>query len=95
MAAELLVLVKHDCEVCDQVLPVLDDAAAAGAPLRILSQSSPEETEAQARRIGLRTVPDVDVDLEVSARFDPDAVPTVVLLDGGPIKLPSTLTPGT
>jgi hypothetical protein len=83
MAAELLVLVKHDCEVCDQVLPVLDDAAAGGAPLRILSQSSLEETEAQARRIGLRTVPDVDVDLEVSARFDPEAVPTVLLLDGG------------
>src|SRR2546423_1768354 len=83
MAAELLVLVKHDCEVCDQVLPVLDDAAAAGAPLRILSQSSPEETAEQARRTGLRTVPDIDVDLEVSARFDPEAVPTVLLLDGG------------
>ena len=52
MAAELLVLVKHDCEVCDQVLPVLDAAAAAGAPLRILSQSSPEDTAAQARRVG-------------------------------------------
>ena len=51
MAAELLVLVKHDCEVCDQVLPVLDAAAAAGAPLRILSQSSPEDTAAQARRV--------------------------------------------
>ncbi len=83
MAPELLVLVKHDCEVCDQVLPVLDAAAAAGAPLRILSQSSPEDTAAQARRVGLRSVPDIDVDLEVSARFDPDAVPTVVLLDGG------------
>ena len=83
MASELLVLVKHDCEVCDQVLPVLDAAAAAGAPLRILSQSSPEETEAQAHRVGLRAVPAVDVDLEVSARFDPEAVPTVVLLDGG------------
>ena len=83
MAAELLVLVKHDCEVCDQVLPVLDAAAAAGAPLRILSQSSPEETEAQAHRVGLSAVPDIDVDLEVSARFDPEAVPTVLLLDGG------------
>src|SRR2546423_12027542 len=83
MAAELLVLVKHDCEVCDQVLPVLDAAAAAGAPLRILSQSSPEETEAQAHRVGLRAVPAVDVDLEVSARFDPEAVPPGVLLDRG------------
>jgi hypothetical protein len=83
MSAELLVLVKHDCEVCDTVLPVLDAAAAAGAPLRILSQSSPEDTAAQARRVGLRHVPRTDVDLEVSARFDPEAVPAVVLLDGG------------
>src|ERR1700694_203255 len=83
MATELLVLVKHDCQVCDQVLPVLDDAAAAGAPLRILSQSSPEETEAQARRIGLRTVAGIDVDLEVAARFDPESVPTVLSLEGG------------
>jgi len=83
MAAELLVLVKHDCEVCDQVLPVLDAAAAAGAPMRILSQSSPEDTAAQAHRVGLHAVPDVDVDLIVSARFDPEAVPAVVLLDGG------------
>src|SRR5438034_1346454 len=82
MAPELLVLVKHDCEVCDQVLPVLDAAAATGAPMRILSQSSPEDTAAQAQRIGLLSVPDVDVDLLVSARFDPEAVPTVLLLDG-------------
>src|SRR5436189_1177839 len=83
MAPELLVLVKHDCEVCDQVLPVLDAAAAAGAPMRILSQSSPEDTAAQAHRVGLHAVPHVDVDLIVSARFDPEAVPAVLLLDGG------------
>src|SRR6266566_2217832 len=29
MAAELLVLVKHDCEVCDQVLPVLRPGCAS------------------------------------------------------------------
>ena len=83
MAAELLALVKHDCPVCDQVLPVLDAAAAAGAPIRILSQSSPEQTAEQAERVGLRSVPDVDEDLRTSARFDPDAVPALVLLDGG------------
>src|ERR1700716_905459 len=83
MAAELLVLVKHDCEVCDQVLPVLDDAAAGGAPLRILSQSSLEETEAQARRIGLRTVPAVGVDPGGRAGFGPGAAPPVLRRDGG------------
>jgi hypothetical protein len=80
---ELLALVKHDCPVCDQVLPVLDAAAAAGAPLRILSQSDAAETEEQARRVGLRTVPELDDGLAVSERFDPEAVPTLLLLDGG------------
>jgi hypothetical protein len=74
---ELLALVKHDCPVCDQVLPALD---AAG--VRVLSQSDAIDTEAQAKRLGLTTVPELDADLELSARLDPDAVPTLVLLDG-------------
>jgi hypothetical protein len=74
---ELVALVKHDCPVCDQVLPALD---AAG--VRVLSQSSAHETEAQAQRLRLSAVPELDLDLELSARLDPDAVPTLVLLDG-------------
>jgi hypothetical protein len=80
---ELVALVKHDCPVCDQVLPVLDRARAEGAPVRILSQSGSDETAAQAGRLKLASVPAVDNELELSARLDPDAVPTVVLLDGG------------
>ncbi|HEU4979424.1 MAG TPA: thioredoxin family protein [Solirubrobacteraceae bacterium] len=78
MALELLALVKHDCPVCDQLLPALD---AAG--VRVLSQSSAEETAAQAARLGLRTVPELDDELALSERFDPDAVPVLLLLDGG------------
>jgi len=74
---ELLALVKHDCPVCDELLPALD---AAG--VRLVSQSSPEDTAAQARRVGLRRVPEIDEDLELSARLDPQAVPALVLLDG-------------
>src|SRR5206468_11080813 len=66
---ELLALVKHDCPVCDQVLPVLAAAAAAGAPLRILSQSDAEQTAEQARRVGLTAVPELDSELELSERF--------------------------
>jgi hypothetical protein len=75
---ELLALVKHDCPVCDQVLPALD---AAG--VRVLSQSDAADTEAQATRLGLQRVPELDEDLVTSERLDPDAVPTLVLLDGG------------
>ena len=78
MALELLALVKHDCPVCDQVLPALD---AAG--VRLVSQSSPEQTAEQAARLGLSRVPEVDAELTLSERFDPAAVPTVLLLDDG------------
>src|SRR5947208_1199987 len=82
---ELLVLVKHDCPVCDQVLPVLDAARtrAGDGLIRIVSQSSAQDTAAQAQRLGLEATPELDPDLELSARLDPDAVPAVVLLDGG------------
>ena len=79
---ELVALVKHDCPVCDQVLPVLDRALADGAPIRIFSQSSAAETAEQAARLRLQSTPELDRELELSIRFDPDAVPTVVLLDG-------------
>jgi hypothetical protein len=80
---EVVALVKHDCPVCDQVLPALDRARAEGAPVRIVSQSGAQETAEQASRLKLTAVPEVDTELELSARLDPDAVPAVVLLDGG------------
>lgn len=80
---ELVALVKHDCPVCDQLLPVLDAAAAGGAPVRVLSQSGEAETAAQATRLGLSAVPPLDAELELSQRFDPDAVPAVILLEDG------------
>jgi hypothetical protein len=80
---ELVALVKHDCPVCDQVLPVLDRALVDGAPIRIFSQSDADETAAQATRLSLAQVPELDAELELSVRLDPDAVPAVVLLDGG------------
>jgi hypothetical protein len=60
------------------VLPALD---AAGA--RLVSQSSPEQTAEQAARLGLSRVPEVDAELTLSERFDPVAVPTMLLLDDG------------
>lgn len=78
MALEVLAIVKHDCPACDQILPPLD---AAGA--RVVSQSAAAETAAQARRLKLSRVPEIDEELRLSERFDPDAVPTVVLLDDG------------
>src|SRR4051812_46338277 len=77
MAPELVALVKHDCPVCDSVLPALD---AAG--VRLVSQSDADDTAAQAERLGLSRVPELDDGLALSEQLDPDAVPTVVPLDG-------------
>lgn len=78
MALEVLAIVKHDCPVCDQVLPALDVAGA-----RLVSQSSAEQTAQQAARLSLTRVPEVDVELALSARFDPEAVPALILLEDG------------
>ncbi|HEV3124365.1 MAG TPA: hypothetical protein VG266_07300, partial [Candidatus Dormibacteraeota bacterium] len=82
MAPRLLALVKHDCPVCIQLLPALDGAAVAGAPLRIVSQSAEDDTSAMASRLRLASTIEVDSDLAISAAFDPEAVPAVILLDG-------------
>src|SRR5436190_5920646 len=80
---EVIALVKHDCETCATLAPALEAAAAAGAPVRMVSQSSEADTRAFAQRVGLDAMPEVDDDLVLSECFDPDAVPAVVLLDGG------------
>jgi len=77
---ELLVLIKHDCETCALVLPALDAAVRAGKRIRLLSQSTRTESDAMAARLDLRPL-ELDTDYEVSERFDPEAVPMLLLLD--------------
>ena len=56
---ELIAIVKHDCPVCDQVLPALD---AAGARLVLAVEPT---TETAGRRSGwhCRAVPELDAEL--------------------------------
>ncbi|MEO8968281.1 MAG: thioredoxin [Solirubrobacteraceae bacterium] len=75
---ELLAIVKHDCPVCDQVLPALDSAGA-----RLVSQSTAEQTAEQVARLSLTHTPELDPELALSARLDPDAVPALFLLQDG------------
>ena len=83
MAPELVAIIKHDCPVCVELLPALDAAAIGGAPLRIVSQSDGDDTAALWERLGLSAPVEIDEELALSVRYDPDAVPTVLLLDGG------------
>lgn len=86
MSLELLALVRHDCPTCEELLPALATAAAAGEPVRVLSQSDATETAALAQRAGLAAPPAVDEDLRVSARYDPATVPAVLLLEDGEVR---------
>ena len=84
MARELLALVKHDCETCQLVLPALDRARRAAASqgvLRLLSQSTRSETDGLAARLKVESL-ELDDGLACSERFDPEAVPTLILLEG-------------
>ncbi|HEX3607708.1 MAG TPA: thioredoxin family protein, partial [Candidatus Dormibacteraeota bacterium] len=83
MARELVAIIKHDCPVCVELLPALDAAAVSGAPLRIVSQSDGGDTSALWERLGLGARVELDEELALSDRLDLDAVPAVVLLDGG------------
>ncbi len=97
MARELLALVKHDCATCELVLPALTRAVpsdrtvrsdragrsgGAGGALRILSQSTRDQTDGWTGRLGLASI-DLDQDLTQTERFDPDGVPTLLLLEDG------------
>ena len=80
MTRELLLLVKHDCETCQLVLPALDAARGQHAALRLLSQSTRDQTDGLSARLGLAAI-EVDRDLACTERFDPEAVPALILLE--------------
>jgi hypothetical protein len=63
------------------VLPALDSARQRGGPLRIFSQSSRDETDGLAMRLGLQQLA-VDDELILSLLYDPEAVHTLILLEG-------------
>ena len=80
MTRELLLLIKHDCETCQLVLPALDAARQQASPLRLLSQSTRDQSDGMTARLGLAPI-DLDEDLACSERFDPEAVPALILLE--------------
>ena len=72
MALELLALVKHDCPVCDQLLPALDAGAARG------SCRSPRRRRPPSRPRGSGSrVPELDDGARALGALDPEAVPAV------------------
>jgi hypothetical protein len=71
----LVVFAKRACETCAMVEPVLGELARSGQALTVFTQDDP----------GFPAIlrPVDDTALEHSFRFDVEAVPTVIRLDGG------------
>lgn len=73
----LVVVVKRDCPTCQLVLPVLEQLAARGAAVTVISQDDPGFPEHAA--------PTFDRELELSERFEIEVVPTLLRLEKGAV----------
>jgi hypothetical protein len=76
---EWIVFCKKECATCRMVVPVLQEIQGAGLPLTVYTQDDPAFPE------GLARVHD-DTSLEASFRSRIEAVPTLILLEGGQEK---------
>ncbi|HUE85762.1 MAG TPA: TlpA disulfide reductase family protein [Vicinamibacterales bacterium] len=77
----LLVFLQTDCPTCQLIVPYLNTAASQGISVRGLSQDDESATRAFVAATGIRFPVDVDRELRLSQRYDPLAVPALVLLD--------------
>jgi hypothetical protein len=72
----IVAVVKHECETCVSIAPVLAQLQGAGVPLTVFTQDDPTFP---------RELPDVvdDTELRVSWALDLVTVPTVLRVEGG------------
>lgn len=80
----LLAFFTTDCPTCQLTLPYLDRLAAElGGSARVLaiSQDPPAATERFVRMLDLKLPVLLDSELEVTRQYDPQSVPTLLLLD--------------
>lgn len=91
--ATLLFFFKHDCATCDLMAPLVErlHRALSGSGLRVLgvSQDDAPLASAFAERHGLTFPRALDAELAVSGEYGFDAVPALVLVDGGASVLAS------
>jgi peroxiredoxin len=85
-AARLVILYRHDCEVCRLVLPVIERVSRAFHGQKLLtlgvSSSDADETLDCINEHGLCFPQALDADGVVAAALAAERVPTVVLADG-------------
>src|SRR5262245_20175288 len=82
----LLVFFETDCPTCQLTIPYLNRLAQAldgKAEVIGISQDGEAETRELAEQAPIRFSVVLDRDLSVSREYDPQAVPTLFLIDGG------------
>ncbi|HEX6476707.1 MAG TPA: thioredoxin, partial [Acidimicrobiales bacterium] len=72
----IVAVVKHECETCVSIVPVLVQLQGAGVPLTVYTQDDPAFPK------GVSKVVD-DTELRVSWDLDLVTVPTVLRVEGG------------
>jgi AhpC/TSA family len=77
----VLFFFQTDCPTCQLIAPYLTRAARQGMPIHGVSQDDEQSTRTFAAATGLTFRIDVDHDLDQSRRYDPVAVPALLLLD--------------
>ena len=79
--SRLLFFFQTDCPTCQLISPYLNRASEQGASIAGVSQDDEPSTQAFTSAMAIRFPVEIDRDLRVSRRYDPVAVPTLVLLD--------------
>ncbi len=79
---QLLAVLQADCPTCRLIAPYLNRLAAAGAPLRALSQDSANATSAFARQMEIAFPLELDPGYRRSIELNVVTVPALFLLDG-------------
>src|SRR5205809_1357558 len=78
----LLVFFETDCPTCQLALPYLNALAKAPIQLIGISQDDEDSTREFVRQMNIEFPVQVDQQLRLSRAYDPQSVPTLILLDG-------------
>jgi hypothetical protein len=77
----LLAFFETDCPTCQLALPYLNALAGDSVQVIGISQDAEKPTQEFVRQMGIRFDVQLDRELELSRAYDPQSVPTLVLLD--------------
>ncbi|MDP8979437.1 MAG: TlpA family protein disulfide reductase [Acidobacteriota bacterium] len=87
----LLAFLQTDCPTCRVITPYLNTLARDGVSVRAISQDDAAATREFIEQMGVVFPMEVDAGLSESRRYDPVAVPTLLLQDNAGVVLRSEM----